>query len=617
MQERAKRGIIVIIIENQLMNVEFFVYSKHSLKGNGDSMHVKELSVARGIEKAELVLKNANIINVFTEEIEQGDVAICNGRIVGIGQYEGEKELDCTGQYVAPGFIDGHIHLESSMLKPVEFVKSVLPHGTTAVITDPHEIANVSGMEGIEYMLEASEGLPLDIYFVLPSCVPATAYDENGSMLLAKDIEHLYKNAKVVGLAEVMDFYETIRGASDILKKIEDAKAAGKVVDGHAPGIHDKDICAYVAAGVQSDHECISFEEAKEKLRMGQWIMIREGTAARNLDALMGMFTPPYHQRAMLVTDDKHPYDILRLGHIDDIVRQAIRKGADPCIAIKMGSFNAAAYFGLKDYGAVAPGYHADLIILSDLKEVRVQKVIKGGKLILDEQGTAPIREPEIRKELLDKVYHSFHCNEIVPEDFLVHYEAEEDEPEQFRVIKMIEGEITTEEVFAPLHNGKAEVNLEEDIIKLAVIERHHNTNHVGLGFVTGYGLRQGAIASSVSHDSHNIIAIGSNDEDIATAANCIRDMQGGWAIALNGKVIGSLPLSIAGLMSNLDASSLAHNIEEMQALARSMGVKDGIDPFMNMAFVSLPVIPKLRLTTTGLFDVTKQKMVSLVVGRE
>jgi adenine deaminase len=600
-----------------IRQVLFFVYSKHKLEESGDSMHVKELAVARGIEKAELVLKNAKIINVFTEAIEQGDVAICNGRIVGIGQYEGEEELDCSGKYVAPGFIDGHIHLESSMLKPVEFVRSVIPHGTTAVITDPHEIANVCGMEGIEYMLEASEGLPLDIYFVLPSCVPATAYDENGSTLLAKDIEGLYKNKKVVGLAEVMDFYETIRGASDILKKIEDAKAANKVVDGHAPGVYGKDACAYVMAGVQSDHECISFEEAKEKFGLGQWIMIREGTAARNLDALIGMFTPPYHQRSMLVTDDKHPYDIIRLGHIDDIVRQAISKGADPCIAFKMSSFNAATYFGLKDYGAVAPGYHADLIILSDLEKVTIHKVIKNGKLILDEDKVIEIKEPEVRKELLDKVYHSFNCEEIVPEDFCINYNPGDENQEQFRVIKMIEGEITTEEVFTPLVNGEARVKLEEDIIKLAVIERHHNTNHVGLGFVTGYGLKRGAIASSVSHDSHNIIAIGTNDCDIAIAANCIRDMQGGWAIALGGKIIGNLPLSIGGLMSNLNASTLAQNIQEMQALARDMGVTEGVDPFMTMAFVSLPVIPKLRLTTLGLFDVSLQMMVPLVVRKE
>ncbi len=588
-----------------------------SIRESGGSMHVKELAVARGVEKAELVLKKANIINVFTETIEQGDIAICNGRVVGIGQYEGEEELDCSGKYVAPGFIDGHIHLESSMLRPVEFVKAVLPHGTTAVITDPHEIANVSGMEGIEYMMEASEGLPLDIYFVLPSCVPATAYDENGAMLLAKDIEPLYKNRKVVGLAEVMDFYETIRGASDILKKIEDAKTANKVVDGHAPGVAGKDACAYVAAGVQSDHECICLEEAKDKFRLGQWIMIREGTAARNLDALIGMFTPPYHQRSMLVTDDKHPYDILRLGHIDDIVRQAIKKGADPCIAIKMGSFNAASYFGLKDYGAVAPGYHADLIILSELEKVTVQTVLKEGKIIFHENKTVEIKEPVVRKDLLDKVYHSFHCDEIEAEDFCIHYSPEDEGQEQFRVIKMIRGEITTDEILVPLTNGEAGVNLNEDIIKLAVIERHHNTNHIGIGFVNGYGLQQGAIASSVSHDSHNIIAIGTNDTDIAIAANCIRDMQGGWAIALNGKVIGNLPLSIGGLMSNLEAETLSENIHQMQALAREMGVKEGIDPFMSMAFVSLPVIPKLRLTTTGLFDVTLQKMVPLIVRKE
>jgi adenine deaminase len=331
----------------------------------------------------------------------------------------------------------------------------------------------------------------------------------------------------------------------------------------------------------------------------------------------MGMFTPPYHQRAMLVTDDKHPYDIIRLGHIDDIVRQAISKGADPCIAIKMGSFNAATYFGLTNYGAVAPGYHADLIILSDLEKVTVQKVFKNGKLILDDNKVIDFKEPEIRKELVDKVYHSFNCNEIVPENFVIEYNSEEEEYEQFRVIKMIEGEITTEEVFAPLVNGEAKVDLEEDIIKLAVIERHHNTNHVGLGFVTGYGLKKGAIASSVSHDSHNIIVIGTNDEDIAIAANCIRDMQGGWAIALDGKVIGNLPLSIAGLMSNLDAATLAENIHEIQALAREMGVKEGIDPFLTMAFVSLPVIPKLRVTTTGLFDVSLQTRVPLLVRKE
>ncbi len=574
-------------------------------------MQVKELTAARGIQKADLVLKNANIINVFTEAIESGDIAICGDTIVGIGEYEGVQELDCTGLFVTPGFIDGHIHLESSMMKPSEFARSVLPHGTTAVITDPHEIANVSGMDGIEYMLEASEGLPLDVFFVLPSCVPATAYDENGYTLLARDLEPLYKNKKIVGLAEVMDYYETIRGASDILQKIEDAKTAGKVVDGHAPGLRGKDSCAYITAGVQSDHECISLEEALEKLRLGQWIMIREGTAAKNLEALMGLFSPPYHQRAMLVTDDKHPYDILYHGHIDDILRKAVRLGADPCIAIKMATYNTASYFGLKNRGAVAPGYRADLVLLEDIKEFSIRTVIKNGRITADAGKCIVRKEPELRKELLDRVYHTFYCNEIIPENFCIREEAKPEDG-YFRAIQLVEGEITTREVSAPLTSGKAGVNVKEDILKLAVIERHHGTNHIGIGFISGYGLKRGAIASSVSHDSHNIIAVGTNDKDIATAANCIRDMQGGWAIALDGKIIGNLPLSIAGLISDLDAVTLSEQIRNIKGIARELGSAEGIDPFMSLAFVSLPVIPKLRLTTTGLFDVESQQFVSL-----
>ncbi len=575
---------------------------------------LKKLSVARGIEKADLVLKNANIINVFTETIETGDVAICSGCIVGIGEYEGEEEIDCSGKYVAPGFMDGHIHLESSMLKPVEFAKAVLPHGTTAVITDPHEIANVSGMEGIEYMMEASENLPLDVYFALPSCVPATAFDESGCSLKAKDLEHLYHHKKVVGLAEVMDYYETIRGAGDLHQKIADAKAHNKIVDGHAPGLCGKDACAYITAGVQSDHECINFEEAKEKLSLGQWIMIREGTAAKNLDALMGLFEAPFNQRAILVSDDKHPYDILKFGHIDDMLRRAVKNGANPCIAIKMATFNTATYFGLKAQGAIAPGYKADIVILSDLQEMKIDKVIKNGIVIVKDQSILEIKEPDVRKDILNKIYHSFHCDEVVPEDFRIKQVNDSDGHEYYRAIKFIKGEITTDEIQVPLINGKPEISIVEDIIKLAVIERHHNTKHIGVGFAQGYGLKKGAIASSVSHDSHNIIVIGTNDTDIAAAANCIRNMQGGWAIALDDKIIGELPLSIAGLISDLDAVTLAEKMDELKVIARKLGVEDGIDPFMTLAFVSLPVIPKLRLITTGLFDVGLQKLVPIIV---
>lgn len=574
-------------------------------------MRMKELAVARGFMKADLVLKNAKFINVFSERVETGDIAVCGEMIVGIGEYDGELELDCSDLFVAPGFIDGHIHLESSMMKPAEFARAVLPHGTTAVITDPHEIANVSGLDGIEYMLAASEGLPLEIFFTLPSCVPATAYDENGYTLLAGDLEPLYKNKRIVGLAEVMDYYETIRGASDLLQKIEAAMAAGKVVDGHAPGLHGKDACAYSTAGVRSDHECISLEEALEKLRLGQWIMIREGTAAKNLEALMGLFSPPYHQRAMLVTDDKHPYDILHHGHMDDILKKAVSFGADPCIAIKMATFNTASYFGLKDRGAIAPGYRADLVLLNDLKDFSVNRVIKNGRVVVEAGKCIRWKEPEVSKELLDRVYHTFHCREMGPEDFRISEEARSME-EYFRVIQLVEGEITTHEFSAPVKDGKAEVDVKNDILKLTVIERHHDTNHIGIGFIHGYGLTQGAIASSVSHDSHNIIAVGTNDSDIAIAANCIREMQGGWAIAWNGKIIGKLPLPIAGLISDLDAVTLSEQIGSIKKLASELGTAQGIDPFMSLAFVSLPVIPKLRLTTTGIFDVDSQQFASL-----
>jgi adenine deaminase len=583
-------------------------------ESDGDIILQRELSAARGITKAEMVLKNADIVNIFTETIEHADIAICDGIIVGIGTYEGEYELDCTGTYAVPGFIDGHIHLESSMLKPVEFAKAVLIHGTTAVITDPHEIANVCGTYGMEYMMEASEGLPLDVYFTLPSCVPATSFDESGYRIGAGDLKDYYSRERVVGLAEVMDYISTIHGDKEILDKIADAKLCGKIVDGHAPGLHGKEACAYVAAGIESDHECISFEEAREKLSLGQWIMIREGTAAKNLDALMGLFQAPFYQRAMLVSDDKHPYDLLEYGHMDDLLRRAVSKGADPCIAIKMASYHTANYFGLKATGAIAPGYKADIVILENLKEFKVVKVIKNGKLIVTDQKAIKIREPEIKPELLHKVYNSVNCKELVSEDFVLKMKETPPSSGSFRVIQFMKGEIGTKEIRKPLVNGIPKISLEEDILKIAAVERHHNTGHIGIGFVLGYGLKKGAIASSVSHDSHNIIVIGTNDEDIAVAANSIRQMQGGFAIAAEGKVLSKLPLPIAGLMSDLDAVSLAEKINEMKTLSRRLGVSEGIDPFMTLAFVSLPVIPELRLLTTGLFDVKRQELVPVII---
>lgn len=564
------------------------------------------LEVARGIKKADLCLKNATIINVFTESTEIADLAIYQNKIAGIGSYQGDVEIDCTDKYIIPGFLDGHIHIESSMLKPAQFAKAVLPHGTTGVVTDPHEIANVSGALGIQYMMEASVGLPVDVYFTLPSSVPATSFDESGSILLAKDLEAFYKKEQVVGLAEVMNYFGTIEGNTDILEKISHAKKYNRVVDGHGPGLEGKDICAYAAAGVMSDHECSFLEEALEKLCRGQWIMIREGTAAKNLDALMPLFNPPYHNRCMLVTDDKHPFDLLKYGHMDSIVKKAIKNGADPIRAIKMATFNTASYFGLKDKGAIAPGYDADFVLLSSLTNIEVESVYKNGQKVYDKESPLFIPSPEISEEVNHAVYHSFHCDKVSEKDFVIQ-DFNRYKEKGYPVIQMVKGEILTEEIRVPIDSDSDLSS--KDIVKLAVIERHNNTGHIGLGFVKGFGLKKGAIASSVSHDSHNLIVIGASDSDMELAANRLIEMDGGISIALSGQIIGELPLPIAGLMSDLDAKTLSENIDTLKQTAKTLHIAEGIDPFMTLAFISLPVIPKLRLTTRGLVDVKTQTL--------
>lgn len=575
------------------------------------------MKAARGLEKAELVLKNANIVNVFTESIDVADIAIQDGIILGIGEYEGVQELDCSGQYIAPGFLDGHIHIESSMLNPAEFARAVICHGTTGVVTDPHEIANVAGLDGIAYMMHASKGLPIDVNFVLPSCVPATHLDESGSVLLAKDLYDLYKQDHVLGLAEVMNYIGTINGDTDLAQKIADAHAHHKVVDGHAPGLTGRDACAYVLAGVESDHECSTLSEALEKLRIGQWIMIREGTAAKNMEALMGLFSPPYHQRAILVTDDKHPHDLISDGHIDAILRKAVKLGADPCRAIKMATHNTATYFKMDKVGAIAPGYRADLVILTDLENMQVHSVIKNGRFVVKNFEPLPFSTPVLPTRLIETVSHSFHCAPVTVDDFQVHTDETTETASYFRVIQLIKDEILTKELTLAYVYGSPRISVEDDILKLAVIERHKGTGHIGLGYVNGFGLSHGAIASSVSHDSHNLIVVGTNDEDMVLAANCVSEMEGGWAIAKDGVILGSLALSIGGLMSTLDAITLSTKIASIKETARELGVVNGIDPFMTLAFISLPVIPEIRLTTNGLIDANTLEVLPLVAWVE
>lgn len=571
----------------------------------------EQVAAATGSKKAELVLKNAQIVNVFTQSVETGDIAIEGGYIVGIGNYEGITEKDLGGAYVCPGFLDGHIHIESSMTSPGEFERAVVPHGTIAVITDPHEIANVAGTAGIRFMMQTAQKLDLDVYFMLPSCVPATDLDESGAELLARDLEPFYADEKVLGLAEMMNAFGVTHGDKGCFEKLVQARSLKKAIDGHAPALSGKELNAYVTAGIRSDHECSDFEEAKEKFARGQWIMIRQGTAAKNLKALMGMFEDPYYQRCLLVTDDKHPGDLIRIGHIDAIIREAVSMGADPIRAIRMGTLNAAAYFGLHDMGAVAPGYKADLAVFDDLRTLNVKQVYKGGKLVAENGKMLHQKEKNTdwSTEIKERVFHSFHRVPITVEEL----QLKETTGTHQRVIDMVAHELITKErieEWKELPGVAPGVDISRDIVKLAAIERHKNTGHVGLGFLGKYGLKKGAVATSIGHDSHNLVIAGVTDEDMVLAGNRVIENGGGLAIALEGKVLADLPLPIGGLMADEPVEVVDEKLEHMKKLSVELGISEDIDAFMTLAFISLPVIPKLRLNTYGVVDVEKHQVV-------
>ncbi len=572
-------------------------------------MNLKKLiDVAMGREKADLVLKGAEVLNVFTERLEQKDVAICDGRIAGLGRYDGKSEFDLSGKIIVPGFMDGHIHLESSLLTPAEFERLSLPHGTVAIMADPHEIANVAGTEGIDYMMKLCENLSMRVYFNMPSCVPAAPLEESGETLEADDISPYYTDERVLGLAEVMNSYGVTCGDEKLLNKIIDAKSNKKIIDGHAPFLGGKDLCAYTAAGVRSDHECTDAGEAIEKIARGQWIMVREGTAAKNLKALLPICKPPYSNRAMFCTDDRHPGDLIRQGHMDAIIREAVSLGVDPFIAVKMCTINTASYFGLKDHGAVAPGYHADLAVIDDLTDFNIERVFiegrevaENGKMTVDNTAALPDNQ---------KILHSFHMNKVSAEDLstpeIMHCQ---------RVIGLRKHELLTDEIIIqPTLRGRQNggIDVKRDILKAAVFERHHNTGHIGVGFITGYGIKEGAIATSVAHDSHNLIVIGTNDRDIALAAETVREHEGGLVAVKDGNVLECLPLPIAGLMSPLSAEEVDQKLRSLKKAAKELGASNDIDAFMTLAFVSLPVIPKLRLNGKGMIDVINQEIVDI-----
>lgn len=558
------------------------------------------------------LLKNARVVNVFTETIEETNVLIEKDKIIGVGDYytDGDADVieDLSGKYICPGFIDGHIHIESTMMVPYSLAQSVLVHGTTAVVTDPHEIANVCGVDGIRYMLEMSENLPLHVYVMIPSCVPATCFDEAGASLKAEDIEFLYNEKRVLGLAEMMNYPGVIYDDAPTLDKIKSCVEKGRPVDGHAPLLSGRDLDKYISAGINSDHECSSAEEAIEKLSKGQWIMIRQGSAAKNLEKLLPLFEAPYYLRSILATDDRNPADIIAEGHIDNIVRLAIKAGKNPVRAIKMASFNPAQYFGIDRVGAVACGYKADLLVLDNLDNIEIKDVYSNGVKVVDNKKLLDFEIPKAEDMITGSVMNSFHMPDLKKEDFFI-----EPKGNKVRVIEVIPGEILTNELILELDFDKNNgIDVDKDIIKIAVIERHKNTGHKGVGYIKGIGIKNGALAGSVSHDSHNLIVIGSSDEDCCIAANHIKKIGGGLCVVKEGKVISEVRLPVAGLMSTESAANIAKANEVLRESAKELGVYDNIEPFMNMAFVSLPVIPVLKMTTQGLVNVSEFKRVDL-----
>ena len=552
------------------------------------------IRVACGEEPADVVFKNATYLNVFSNDFCHGDIAVSDGLIAGIGSYHGLREMGVCGQFVSAGFIDAHIHLESSLVSPAEFARAVLRHGTTTVITDPHEIANVMGTDGIRYMLQATEGLPIDVHFMLPSCVPATPMDESGCTLDYQAIDALYDHPRVLGLAEMMNYPGVIQGDPDVIRKILACQAHHKKIDGHAPGLSGAALNAYIAAGVYSDHECSTYQDALEKLQLGQFIMIREGTAAHNLRALLPLLNQQYYSRCMFATDDKHPLDLLQGGHIDYIIREAIACGVDPIIAIKAASHHAARYFLMNNKGAIAPGYLADLVIFDDFRHFQIQQVYKRGRCVFTEGEVLPFDAPAIEPALARRAHETFHLEAVSPQQLAAG---------ELPVIGIVPGELITQNL------GRAEAPVPtRDLLKIAVAERHHHTGHIGLGYVKGYGLQRGAVATSVAHDSHNIIAIGAGDDDLALAINRIAQLEGGMVVVENGHILSELPLPVAGLMSDAPLEEVNDRLEQAKAAAHRLGVSPGIDPFMTLSFLSLPVIPALKITTHGVFDVEQWK---------
>ena len=563
-------------------------------------MNLKELiSVAGGHRPADLLLKNARIINTFVGEIEQGDVVICGDTIAGVGDYDKANEIiDLQGTFLAPGLINGHTHIESSMLHPARYAQAVVPRGTLAVVTDLHEIANVCGSRGVRFVTDLARRLPLDMLFMAPSCVPATQLETSGAKISSREVKRILGHPRIIGLGEMMDFPGVIKGDEEVLKKI--AASKGKVIDGHAPGLAGKELNAYLSAGILSDHESTTLEEGKEKLRRGMYLMIREGSSEKNLDALLPLVTDNTYKRCFFVVDDRSCSDLLKEGDIDAVVRKAIGLGLDPVRAIQMATINPAEYFRLYDRGAIAPGYMANFITITDLSKLEIDAVFYRGKPVA-KQGRPLFLPPSVALELRDTVRMKSPTAKslrIAPTD------------ETYPIIEIVPGQIVTKKAVEKVKivDGTVVSDVDRDVLKLVVVERHRSSGNVGLGMVRGFGLKKGALASSVAHDSHNIIAVGTNDFDILKAIEEIKTLQGGLVVCANLEVLASLPLPIAGLLSPEPLNVVASQYEKVEQAAANLGNLPP-SPFSILSFLALPVIPELRLTDLGLVDVNESRL--------
>lgn len=593
----------------RILSVIIYFKKINSIKGETILNTKFYLDVCRRVKEADTVLKNAFIVNVFTKEIQKGDLALCDDKIIGIGHYKGREEIDLTGKYIVPGFIDSHVHIESSMISPYEFAKTVIPFGTTTLIADPHEIANVSGLTGIDYMLEKSKHAPAHIYYMLPSCVPATMMESSGAILDADKIKSLMTHPHVLGLGEMMNYPGVILGDKDVLAKIQVAE--NKVVDGHAPGLSGYDLTAYRFAGIDTDHECSTLKEALERLRVGMTVQIRKGSAANNLhDIVSGLVEHQIPlQNCVFCTDDKHLEHIIHDGHINSNIRESIALGVNPIEAICMATLYPARVYHLATKGAIAPGYDADLVVLDDLDSVHVERVMVSGNWQYDATGShipkAYAKENRYNSEQV--ILNTVHADFITKEKLAIPLTYT-----RVNVIELVDKQILTKKAVEHVHVKDGFFKPDATYSKIAVLERHHNTGNLALGIVKNFNIQGGAIAQTIAHDSHNIICIGDNDEDMVLAINTLIQKQGGIVITASNHVVDHLNLPIAGLMSTLSAKQVIAKLSDLLDEAKKLKINPMMDPFLTLAFLALPVIPEIKITDKGLFDVTQFKHITI-----